>query len=88
MRRALLNSHFEFPARRITVNLAPAELPKDVGGYDLAIAKGILAASQQIPTDALHHHKFVGELALSQAPFAVSPLYCRRPLPVQRGEKR
>lgn len=67
VRSALLNSHFEFPARRITVNLAPAELPKDGGGYDLAIAMGILAASQQIPTDALHHYEFVGELALSGA---------------------
>ena len=48
VRSALLNAHFEFPRRRITVNLAPADLPKEGGRYDLAIALGILAASGQI----------------------------------------
>lgn len=65
VRSALLNSHFEFPARRITVNLAPADLPKDGGRFDLAIAVGILAASEQIPTDKLAKYEFLGELALS-----------------------
>ncbi|WP_045856673.1 YifB family Mg chelatase-like AAA ATPase [Teredinibacter purpureus] len=65
VRSALLNSHFEFPQRRITVNLAPADLPKEGGRYDLAIALGILAASEQIPKDELHHYEFMGELALS-----------------------
>jgi len=48
VRAAIINSHFEFPARRITVNLAPADLPKDGGRYDLPIALGILAASGQV----------------------------------------
>ncbi|MCG8316180.1 MAG: YifB family Mg chelatase-like AAA ATPase [Pseudomonadales bacterium] len=65
VRSALLNSMFEFPAKRITVNLAPADLPKDGGRFDLAIALGILAASEQIPLDALTHQEFIGELALS-----------------------
>ena len=65
VRSALLNSHFEFPAKRITVNLAPADLPKDGGRYDLAIALGILAASGQIPQQALDDTEFLGELALT-----------------------
>lgn len=65
VRSALLNSHFDFPARRITVNLAPADLPKEGGRYDLAIAIGILAASEQIPMGSLNGLEFYGELALS-----------------------
>lgn len=65
VRSALLNSHFEFPARRITVNLAPADLPKEGGRFDLPIALGILAASEQIPADALALYECIGELALS-----------------------
>ncbi|MCP8899996.1 YifB family Mg chelatase-like AAA ATPase [Gilvimarinus xylanilyticus] len=65
VRSALLNSHLEFPARRITVNLAPADLPKEGGRYDLPIALGILAASGQIPSEKLAGYEFVGELALS-----------------------
>lgn len=65
VRSALLNSRFEFPAKRITVNLAPADLPKDGGRFDLPIALGILVASQQIAADNLDHYEFVGELALS-----------------------
>ena len=65
VRSAILNSDFEFPQRRITVNLAPADLPKDGGRFDLPIAIGILAASGQIPAAALEQHEFVGELALS-----------------------
>jgi magnesium chelatase family protein len=65
VRSAILNSHFEFPARRITINLAPADLPKDGGRFDLPIALGILAASGQIPDQPLHGYEFVGELALS-----------------------
>lgn len=65
VRSAILNSHLEFPARRITVNLAPADLPKEGGRYDLAIALGILAASGQIPSHSLNRYEFVGELALS-----------------------
>ena len=65
VRSAIINAHFEFPARRITVNLAPAELPKEGARFDLAIAIGILAASGQIPTDLLSKHEFIAELALS-----------------------
>jgi magnesium chelatase family protein len=65
VRGAILNSQFEFPARRITINLAPADLPKDGGRYDLPIALGILAASGQIPDTALTNYEFAGELALS-----------------------
>lgn len=65
VRSALINSHFEFPPRRITVNLAPADLPKEGGRYDLAIALGILAASAQIPAESLQSVEFLGELALS-----------------------
>ncbi|MGR6034132.1 MAG: YifB family Mg chelatase-like AAA ATPase [Candidatus Nitrosoglobus sp.] len=64
VRGALLNCHFEFPARRITVNLAPADLPKEGGRFDLAIALGILAASEQISPPALTAYEFVSELAL------------------------
>jgi len=65
VRSALLTNHFEFPMRRITVNLAPADLPKEGGRYDLAIAIGILAASGQISCDALQLHEFIGELSLT-----------------------
>lgn len=65
VRSALLNTHFEFPARRITINLAPADLPKEGGRFDLPIALGILAASQQIPLNCLAQYEFSGELALS-----------------------
>lgn len=65
VRSAIVNSRFEFPAKRITVNLAPADLPKEGGRFDLPIALGILAASEQIPTVALSEREFIGELALS-----------------------
>jgi magnesium chelatase family protein len=65
VRAALLNARFEFPARRITVNLAPAELPKDSGRFDLPIAIGILVATGQIPGDKLKKYEFAGELALT-----------------------
>ncbi len=65
VRAALQNARFEFPARRITVNLAPADLPKESGRFDLAIALGILAASEQIPADRLDAHEYAGELSLS-----------------------
>src|SRR6266540_2993868 len=62
VRAALLNARFEFPVRRITVNLAPADLPKESGRFDLPIALGILAASGQIPKDPLAGYEFAGEL--------------------------
>jgi len=65
VRAAIINSCFDFPARKITVNLAPADLPKDGGRYDLPIALGILAASGQIDKTSLSEYEFHGELALS-----------------------
>ena len=65
VRSALLNSQFEFPNRRITINLAPADLPKQGGRFDLPIALSILAASQQIPSQSLHHYELAGELSLT-----------------------
>ncbi len=65
VRSALLNNGFDFPARRITVSLAPADLPKEGGRYDLPIALAILAASEQLPAQKMADHEFLGELALS-----------------------
>jgi len=65
VRAALQNCQFDFPARRITVNLAPADLPKESGRYDLPIALGILAATGQIPADRLAEYEYAGELALT-----------------------
>jgi magnesium chelatase family protein len=65
VRAALQNARFEFPARRITVNLAPADLPKESGRFDLPIALGILAASGQMPAAELDDYEFAGELSLS-----------------------
>ncbi len=64
VRGAILNSQFEFPSRRITINLAPADLPKEGGRFDLPIALGILAASGQINRERLKQYEFLGELAL------------------------
>jgi magnesium chelatase family protein len=65
VRAALNHAHFEFPARRITVNLAPAELPKDSSRFDLPIALGILAASGQLAPESLAGQEFAGELSLT-----------------------
>jgi len=66
VRGAILTSGFEFPQRRITINLAPADLPKEGGGFDLPIALGILLASGQLKAD-VDRYEFVGELSLSGA---------------------
>jgi len=65
VRSAILNAGFEFPARRITINLAPADLPKEGTRYDAAIALSILAASGQLPAAALAELEVVAELALT-----------------------
>lgn len=65
VRSAILNSGFQFPNRRLTINLAPADLPKDGARLDLPIAIGILAASGQIDETQLHDYEFIGELALN-----------------------
>ncbi len=67
VRSAIINSDFEFPSRRITVNLAPADLPKVGGRFDLPIALGILIASHQMSVKNLQEYEFAGELALSGA---------------------
>ncbi|QMT32352.1 YifB family Mg chelatase-like AAA ATPase [Alysiella filiformis] len=65
VRAAILQSGFEFPTQKITVNLAPADLPKESGRFDLPIAIGILAASGQVAPDVLADYELAGELALS-----------------------
>jgi magnesium chelatase family protein len=93
VRGAILNSQFEFPARRITINLAPADLPKEGGRFDLPIALGILAASGQIPAKKLSRYEFAGELALSGAlrsvtgilPMAVHTCKAKRTVVVPTG---
>lgn len=72
VRGAILNSRFEFPMQRITINLAPADLPKEGGRFDLAIALGILAASGQIPRHELGGYECIGELSLGGELRAVS----------------
>lgn len=64
VRSAILNARLDFPSRRVTVNLAPAELPKVGCRFDLAIALSILAASDQLPKERLEEYEFLGELAL------------------------
>src|SRR3989338_932404 len=65
VRSAIVNNGFEFPVCRIVINLAPADLPKEGGRFDLPIALGILAAHGKIPIDSLNEYEFVGELALT-----------------------
>jgi len=65
VRGAILNSHFEFPAKKIIINLAPADLPKEGGRFDLPIALGVLLASEQIIADEIEDYEFTAELALS-----------------------
>lgn len=64
VRGAIINSGFEFPAKRITVNLAPADIPKTGGRFDLPIAIGILVASGQLPVSSCDQYEMIGELAL------------------------
>jgi magnesium chelatase family protein len=66
VRAALQNAQFGFPARRITINLAPAELPRESGRFDPPIAIGILVATGQLPGNRLHGFEFAGELALTR----------------------
>ncbi len=63
VRSALINSGYAFPAKKITINLAPADLPKEGGRYDLPIALALLVASEQLNTTRLNQYEFVGELA-------------------------
>jgi magnesium chelatase family protein len=77
VRSAIINSQFEFPLGRITVNLGPANIPKTGSGFDLAIAIAILAASRQISAQQLDSHEFVAELGLNgqlRGVFAIIPI--------------
>ncbi len=65
VRSAMLNSDYQFPNRRLTINLAPADLPKDGARLDLPIAMGILASSGQVDPEWLADYEFIGELALN-----------------------
>ncbi|SNY78350.1 YifB family Mg chelatase-like AAA ATPase [Enterobacter sp. CC120223-11] len=65
VRSAIINSGYEFPAKKITINLAPADLPKEGGRYDLPIAIALLAASEQLNTSQLSQYELIGELALT-----------------------
>jgi magnesium chelatase family protein len=82
VRAALLNSDFEFPAKRITANLAPANLPKVGPGFDLGLALGVLAASEQMPRDSLGEWAAFGELSLGGQ---IRP--CRGTLAVAEGAR-
>ncbi|MGJ7461320.1 YifB family Mg chelatase-like AAA ATPase [Halomonas sp. MA07-2] len=93
VRSALVNAGFDYPLRRITLNLAPADLPKEGGRFDLPIALGLLLASGQLPPDALQDTESVGELALDgglrpivgMLPLAMATRRARRRLIVPRG---
>lgn len=72
VRSAILNAGFDFPQRRITINLAPADLPKEGGRFDLPIAVGILLASEQLPPETAARCEFAGELSLDGSLRAVA----------------
>jgi magnesium chelatase family protein len=76
VRSAILNSHFDFPDRRITINLAPADLPKEGGRFDLPIALGILTASGQLENRQAGTHEFLGELALDGSLRGIPGVVC------------
>lgn len=67
VRSAIINSGYTFPAKKVTINLAPADLPKEGGRYDLPIALALLAASEQLNAARLNQYEFIGELALTGA---------------------
>jgi len=93
VRGAILSSGFRFPQERITVNLAPADMKKSGGRFDLPIALGILAAGRQIPATSLGEHEFYGELSLNGdlralpgvLPAAIKAQTCGRALFVPPG---
>ena len=92
VRSAIINSGYEYPAKKITINLAPADLPKEGGRYDLPIAIALLAASEQLTANKLDEYELVGELALTGALRGVPGCVLRRheppraPGPVQPDE--
>lgn len=90
VRAAIINANLEFPKQRITINLSPADLPKEGGRFDLPIAIGILAASKQVARDRLSETEFIGELSLGGdlrsikgvLPVAIKAAECNRVLVV------
>lgn len=84
VRSAIINSGYEYPAKKITINLAPADLPKEGGRYDLPIAIALLAASEQLTANKLDEYELVGELALCVAFPAQSPVQLKL---LSRAEK-
>ncbi len=97
VRAAIINSGFEFPNRKITINLSPADLPKEGGRYDLPIAIGLLMASGQLRVESLLDYELVGELALTGElrpisgllPTAIQAMQAKRVLivPKERAEE-
>src|SRR5699024_6563109 len=85
VRVAIQNTAFQYPRSRVTVNLAPAELPKNGGRFDLAIALGILAAGGQVPRERMDDCEFLGELALSGALRPVSGVL---PAPLRARQRK
>ncbi|MDQ1107040.1 putative ATPase with chaperone activity [Stenotrophomonas rhizophila] len=86
VRAALVCAQFEYPQRRILINLAPADLPKEGGRFDLAIALGILAASDQIDRQLLANYEFLGELALTGELRGVDGACQPQPLSCERND--
>ena len=84
VRSAIINSGYEYPAKKITINLAPADLPKEGGRYDLPIAIALLAASEQLTANKLDEYELVGEQALCVAFPAQSPVQLKL---LSRAEK-
>ena len=87
VRSAIINSGFAFPAKRVTINLAPADLPKEGGRYDLPMAIAILVASEQLPADKLTHYEFLGELALDGAVCGVQGAIPAAMVAIQAGRQ-
>jgi len=88
VRSAIKNSGFDFPTRRLTINLAPADLPKEGSGFDLPMAIGILAVSGQIPVESLKDYLFIGELGLDGSVRPVSGLLAMAAMAAERGPNR
>jgi magnesium chelatase family protein len=96
VRSALISNNFTFPIKRIVVNLAPADLPKEGGRFDLPIAIGILLASKQLHIEDIEHYEFAGELSLDgqlkalrgALPFAYASSKTKRTLIFPEANKR
>lgn len=85
VKAAIVASGFKFPSQRVTINLAPADLPKTSGRYDLAIAVAVLAASGQVPKDRIRDYELLGELSLDGA---LRPIRGILPAALRRSNRR